>query len=361
MNILWDLDGTIMDTYPTLVDTFIHTSGLELDKEEVLSLMKLSSEVAFKHYNIPLERYEEYIAYEKTLSHDKKPLFPFAKEVLQVADKNFLVTNRNAESTKDLLSFWGITDYFEEVICPGEFARKPETTSYAYLHEKYHIDLVIGDRELDFIPARKIGIKTCAFQNDEISADFHLHNYQDFPSVLLSMTFDTPYSASKAEVSKEMLHNYFDRGGNRLKHILEVARKSGNTPESILHDIGYSDELKITGFHPLDGALFCTNLGCGSEVLLPVMYHSGAMNEVRLSNSPFLTIYEKCKLFINETITEKIDWLSYCDMTTSSKGEDVTIDERMSDIFSRYDEMNIVHRNIKSLTSYFKLLEERYQ
>jgi FMN phosphatase YigB (HAD superfamily) len=39
---------------------------------------------------------------------------------------------------------------------------------------------VIGDRELDLKPARELGIKTCAFQNDDIEADYHLTSYDQF-------------------------------------------------------------------------------------------------------------------------------------------------------------------------------------
>ena len=43
------------------------------------------------------------------------------------------------------------------------------------------IDLVIGDREIDIIPAKELGISTCLYQNNISNiADFYLDNYKEF-------------------------------------------------------------------------------------------------------------------------------------------------------------------------------------
>jgi FMN phosphatase YigB (HAD superfamily) len=46
--------------------------------------------------------------------------------------------------------------------------------------------LVVGDRDLDLIPARELNIKTCAFQNRNIEADFHIDSYADFIAEVLN-------------------------------------------------------------------------------------------------------------------------------------------------------------------------------
>jgi FMN phosphatase YigB (HAD superfamily) len=58
--------------------------------------------------------------------------------------------------------------------------RKPDAASYKYLHEKYEIHLAIGDREIDILPAKSLGIKTCLFQKSTPGADFYLSEYRDF-------------------------------------------------------------------------------------------------------------------------------------------------------------------------------------
>jgi hypothetical protein len=42
------------------------------------------------------------------------------------------------------------------------------------------------------------------------------------------------------------------------------------------------------------------------------------------------------------------DALTYCDMTTSSTGEQITFQERIKDICSRYDNNHIVHKAISA-------------
>ncbi len=38
------------------------------------------------------------------------------------------------------------------------FPRKPNSLVYDYLHKKHNIDLAIGDRELELIPAKELGM-----------------------------------------------------------------------------------------------------------------------------------------------------------------------------------------------------------
>ncbi|GAY77594.1 hypothetical protein NBRC111894_3148 [Sporolactobacillus inulinus] len=40
--------------------------------------------------------------------------------------------------------------------------------------------MAVGDRTLDIIPAKKLGKKTCLFQNDAPGADFYLDRYDQF-------------------------------------------------------------------------------------------------------------------------------------------------------------------------------------
>ena len=186
MNILWDLDGTLFDTYPKLMAAFQKLAGKQINEDELIRWLKKDSKQAFKHYGIPENKQQEYLKIDLKFSDaDKKP-FPFVEEVLKMADKNIIVTHRTKESTFRLLNHWKLNHYFQEIICPEEdgFPRKPHTAAYSYVHDKYGIDLVIGDRTLDIIPAKKLGIPTCLFQNEDAVADFYLSSYKDFPHVL---------------------------------------------------------------------------------------------------------------------------------------------------------------------------------
>jgi FMN phosphatase YigB (HAD superfamily) len=107
---------------------------------------------------------------------------------LSAVDNNIIVTHRDMESTIFLLEKYDLAKYFKEVVSVEEqgFTRKPHSASYEYVLQSHPIDLVVGDRDLDLIPARKLNIKTAAFQNRNIEADFHIDTYADFIPVVIN-------------------------------------------------------------------------------------------------------------------------------------------------------------------------------
>lgn len=185
MNILWDFDGTLFDTYPALVEGFVKLSQRELDRKEVLRWLKVDSKTAFKHFGIDEYRRAEYKLLDIQYSKESQP-FEHLKEVLAAVDNNIIVTHRDKESAIYLLEKFGLRNYFTEIVSVEEqgFNRKPHPSSYEFVLKKYDIDFVVGDRELDLLPARQLGIKTVAFQNSNIEADFHLESYAEFIPVL---------------------------------------------------------------------------------------------------------------------------------------------------------------------------------
>ncbi|WML57721.1 HAD-IA family hydrolase [Neobacillus sp. PS2-9] len=188
MNILWDFDGTLFDTYPALVEGFISLSKQDLDRTEVLKWLKKDSKTAFKHYGIDESQREEYTRLHNYYSKNESTPFEQLEEVLSSVENNIIVTHRDKESTIFLLEKYNLKKYFTEVVSVEEqgFTRKPHSASYEYVLKSHRIDLVVGDRDLDLIPARKLNIKTVAFQNQDIEADFHIDSYADFIPLVLN-------------------------------------------------------------------------------------------------------------------------------------------------------------------------------
>jgi phosphoglycolate phosphatase-like HAD superfamily hydrolase len=187
MNILWDFDGTLFDTYPALVEGFIQLSGKKMDPNEVLTWLKKDSKTAFIHYGISEDRREEYRElYNHYAKISSKP-FPYLEEALSSVDHNTIVTHREKDSTIVLLEKFDLRKWFTEIVSVEEegFKRKPDSSSYEFVQQRYNIDLVVGDRDLDLIPARKLKIKTAAFQNRNIQADYYFDCYSDFQTAVL--------------------------------------------------------------------------------------------------------------------------------------------------------------------------------
>lgn len=107
-----------------------------------------------------------------------------------------------------------------------------------------------------------------------------------------------------------------------------------------LHDIGYPDPVKDSGFHPLDGAHYLQSLGADPRLCRLVANHSGAKYE-----APLRGLSDELAEFPDEQSLAR-DGLWYCDMTTSPVGQPVTFDERLAEIRQRYGPDHTVPRGI---------------
>ncbi|MCJ8008754.1 HAD hydrolase-like protein [Lederbergia wuyishanensis] len=183
MRLLWDLDGTIFDTYPAILNSFCsvyeEVHGKSVDKKEALRWLKRTSKEAFEHFGISEDFRERFKELDHAEAEAGSPPFKGIEIILAAAEVNVIVTHRTRASTKELLVKWGLLEYFDEIVSPDDdgFPRKPEVAAYEYVHHKYQLDWAIGDRALDLIPAKAVGLKTCAFQNDDIEADIHIDSY----------------------------------------------------------------------------------------------------------------------------------------------------------------------------------------
>ncbi|MGW6278424.1 HD domain-containing protein [Kribbella sp. NPDC055071] len=108
-----------------------------------------------------------------------------------------------------------------------------------------------------------------------------------------------------------------------------------------LHDIGYSSLLRSTGFHPLDGARYLRDVMVADDMVCRlVAHHSGALVEADERGIP-----ELADEFAPPD-QDLLDALTYCDVTTSPDGCQVTVEERLSEILMRYSSEHVVHRSV---------------
>ena len=152
--------------------------------------------------------------------------------------------------------------------------------------------------------------------------------------------------------------------GNRWLHtqgVVERAREVGSIfnekdrslliAAAFLHDIGYAPSLKITGFHPIDGAYYL--LAQHQERLASLIaYHFEAHFEARLRGlvAELNTIPREDSLLA--------DALSYCDVRTGPTGQHLSFEERLADIFQRYDENDIIYlATCQAIPSLTRLVE----
>ncbi len=181
MNLLWDFDGTLFNTYPAYTAIYKEVIGPSTDEKEIYRKLKVSFSHAIRYFALTRKQVKE--IYDKIADipvHDPEP-FPGVEEVLKRADQNVIMTHKDRSEVEAILRHNDWMRYFSELVTEKDgFPRKPDPAAYRYLHEKYHVDLVIGDRTIDIEPAYELGIKTCLFQNKEKGADYYVDDYRDF-------------------------------------------------------------------------------------------------------------------------------------------------------------------------------------
>src|SRR6266516_5147352 len=171
------------------------------------------------------------------------------------------------------------------------------------------------------------------------------------------------------EWSEEQARSLLSPLGDRWFHTLGVVEQAHEVGRILneedcvfliaaayLHDIGYAPSLKITGFHPIDGAYHL--LSQYQERLASIIaYHFEAQFEAQLRD---------LAKELNEILRENsavADALTYCDLTTGPTGKHISFEERLADIFQRYGETHIIHQAtnqaIPSLTRIVKHVQEK--
>ncbi|GAA0322304.1 HAD-IA family hydrolase [Bacillus carboniphilus] len=182
MNLLWDFDGTLFDTYPLYVRLLDEVLDGKVDKEELYKQLKVSFSHAIDYFHITKEQMEKMRELEEKVGIEMYQPFPDVMDVLRQAKKNVIVTHKEREIVEKVLDFHGMAPFFEEVIGKEDgYPRKPDISAYSYMNEKFSLDGVVGDRDLDLIPGKKLKLTTIMFQGESEVADVIIQNYREFP------------------------------------------------------------------------------------------------------------------------------------------------------------------------------------
>ncbi|WP_409332899.1 HDIG domain-containing metalloprotein [Trujillonella humicola] len=146
--------------------------------------------------------------------------------------------------------------------------------------------------------------------------------------------------------ARRLAARLLDRSPDRWRHVQAVARRAEAAAAAVppgdralvvaaawLHDIGYAPELRRTGFHPLDGALYLRERGWPPVVVGLVAHHSGARlvaGTRGLADRLAALGYDDC------ASGPLADALTYADQTTGPDGRAVDVDERLADAVRRH-------------------------
>ena len=153
------------------------------------------------------------------------------------------------------------------------------------------------------------------------------------------------------ERARKVATEYLSDLGRRWQHVRAVGQLAETLAErgaiedhivmaAWLHDLGYAEELQLTGFHPLDGARHLTDLGAPTEMIALVAHHTGAAYEAQERGLA-------AELNLMPTpAAEALDALTLLDLVTSPDGRRIDPADRVAEILARYPESNPVHRAV---------------
>lgn len=166
---IWDLGGTLVDTYPDVDRALAEASGAPL--EEVAALTRVSSGHAITVLAARGDLEEEALrrAYDdvkESWRHAPPPFMDGAVEALAAVRAagglNLVATHRDRESAEQLVEGLGLR--IDDMVCaPDGFPRKPDPAMTLALLDRHGLRptgcLAVGDRPADIESAEAAGVR----------------------------------------------------------------------------------------------------------------------------------------------------------------------------------------------------------
>ena len=164
MNVFWDYDGTLMDTYPVMarcLEDLMAARGQRMAPGGAMALLKVSLSHALAEASARTGEAEESLlrdfrTRETALAGEVRPaegMDSLMRRLAEVGARQFLVTHRDRAALSGLARF-GLDRYLTGwVTAENGFPRKPDPSGLLYLMRRWdaapETSVMVGDRPLD--------------------------------------------------------------------------------------------------------------------------------------------------------------------------------------------------------------------
>lgn len=197
-NIIWDVDGTLFDTYPPIAGA-LHAALQEMNCPADLIWIENLAKVTLGHCISTLsaefqidetELVGKFHSHYDRVTAMEQPPFLGVKAVCEhissIGGKNLIVTHRDLSSTNELLVAHGMTNLFTGIITRDDgFPRKPDPAAFIAMVKIQNLNseetITVGDREIDITAGQHAGLFSCYFGSQNSKADLV---FQDFAKLL---------------------------------------------------------------------------------------------------------------------------------------------------------------------------------
>lgn len=204
-NIIWDVDGTLFDTYPAISAAILAAlaeQGVTIEREIVtrMAMTSLGSTLPDLAKRFKLDHERLYVRYEFFLAGtplgSQRP-FPGVKQVLQRVvhngGMNLIATHRGKDSLIPMLKYHRLFSLFTDMLTIAEgYPRKPNPAMFNTLIERYGLKteetLAIGDRDLDLQAGKAAGIRIILYGDapHQVIPDIHTTDYSEILELMES-------------------------------------------------------------------------------------------------------------------------------------------------------------------------------
>lgn len=147
----------------------------------------------------------------------------------------------------------------------------------------------------------------------------------------------------RTDVARTVAKDLLAGDESRWRHTIGVANRASELASTVpatdrrtlvaaawLHDIGYSERITQTGFHPLDGASYLARTGWPERIAALVAHHSGSAYVAEVAGfAADLAAYPDERSAVSDALT-------YADQTTGPLGQRVDIRSRIDEMLRRH-------------------------
>jgi phosphoglycolate phosphatase-like HAD superfamily hydrolase len=203
--LIWDVDGTIFDTYPAFTRAFGVAfdelgAAVPLDRVDVLCRKSLTGCITTLAREFELDEDDVLHGFQRhyaSIPAQGQPPFSGVAEVCAyvraIGGDNYIVTHRGGQSLSRLLAVHHMADYFADRLTADDgYPRKPDPASFDAMIERHHLRreeiLAIGDRDLDILAGKAAGVRTCLFggASPEVAPDYAITDFANLHRILIA-------------------------------------------------------------------------------------------------------------------------------------------------------------------------------
>jgi HAD superfamily hydrolase (TIGR01509 family) len=205
-NIIWDVDGTLFDTYPAIAGA-IRDALCDLGHDAPSAWIENQARISLGHglasaataFGASIDALTKafqrrYAAVEAA----DAPVVPGARDVCRyvrsIGGQNVIVTHRSRAGTEELLAAHELEQEFVGLLSGDDgYPRKPDPAAFLAAMTTWHLDrnetLTVGDREIDVQAGRAAGLLSCLYSPTPVEtvADLVISGFHELRGYLVSV------------------------------------------------------------------------------------------------------------------------------------------------------------------------------